>query len=215
VTIRKEKLYTINLSLKIFNDVEMNNDIQIIEKPDWVSWDDIHELLWNAHAENRKNGVFMRYPTLSGEEIRQRVEGIGKMFCAFVDGKMVGTGAIVAKSFKLWFTKESEVFGYQCFAAVLPEFTGKGIYKLLNLYREQESRRMGINRLMFDTHEGNIHILNILKKNGYKFVDYKFYKNHYNIVMVKWLDGCPYGGFRLWYEFTKRKLKEMKKRGFK
>jgi len=191
------------------------NNIQILEKPDWVSWDDIHELLWNAHAENRKNGVFMRYPTLSGEEIRLRVEGTGKMFCAFVDGKMVGTGAIVAKSFKLWFTKKSEVFGYQCFAAVLPEYTGKGIYKLLNLYREQECRRMEINRLMFDTHKGNIHIQKILKKNGYKFVDYKFYKNHYNIVMVKWLDGCPYSRFRLWYEFNKRKLKEVKKKVFK
>ena len=34
-----------------------------MEKPDWVSWETIHDVLWEAHAENRKNGVFMRYPS--------------------------------------------------------------------------------------------------------------------------------------------------------
>lgn len=193
----------------------MNNNIQIVEKPDWVSWEDIHNVLWKAHSENRKNGIFMRYASLTGEEIRQRVEGKGKLFCAITNGKVVGTGAAFEKNVKLWFTKGRKPVCYQCFASVLPEFMGKGIYKQLVLCRERYCREIGLNRMMFDTHERNKHTINILKKNGYKFVDYRFYKDHYNIVMVKWLDGCPYSDFRLKYEFVLIKLKLQINRIFK
>lgn len=190
----------------------MCESIQIIEKPDWISWDEIHNVLWNAHAENRKKGVVMRFPSLPGDEIRKFIEGRGKLFCAIADGKVVGTGAIVIKKVWLWFTKYPEEFCYLYFASVLPEYMGKGIYKQINVHREQVCREMGINRLLFDTHEKNTHIQNVLKKNGFKPVDYKFYLDHYNIVMIKWLDGCPYSEHRLKYEFFKRKLKVKTKR---
>lgn len=31
-------------------------EIIIQEKPDWVEWDDIHDILYNAHKENRDKG---------------------------------------------------------------------------------------------------------------------------------------------------------------
>ena len=37
----------------------MNNDIQIVEKPDWISWDDIKKCLFDAHAINREKGINM------------------------------------------------------------------------------------------------------------------------------------------------------------
>ena len=55
--------------------------------------------------------------------------------------------------------------------------------------------------------EDSLYALITAKKAGYKFVDYKYYKNHYNVVMVKWLNGCPYSEFRCKIEFHKRKLK--------
>ena len=73
----------------------MDSGIQIMEKPDWVSWETIHDVLWEAHAENRKNGVFMRYPSLSGEEIKRRIDDNGKMFVAIEDGKVIGSAALV------------------------------------------------------------------------------------------------------------------------
>jgi GNAT superfamily N-acetyltransferase len=190
----------------------MQDSIQIIEKPDWVTWDEIHNILWKAHAENRENGIVMRYASLSGEEIRQRIEDRGKLFCAIVNNKVVGTGALVVRHYFLWFTKGYEPFGYMCFASVLPEYTGKGIYKYLILKREQFCREKGINRMMFDTHERNIHTRKILEKNNFKPVNYSFYKDHYNLVMVKWLDGCPYSDYRLKFEFTKIKIKAKVKR---
>lgn len=179
---------------------------QIIEKPESISWEDIHNLLWKAHAENRDKGITMLYPSLSGEEIRQRIEGKGKMFCAIANGKLVGTAAIVAQKVKFWFNKTPEIFAYQCFAAVLPEFEGTGIYKQLMLLREKESQIMGNNCLTFDTHVRNTHVISINKVYGYKPVDYKFYKDHYNVVMVKWINGCPYSNVRCKYEFLKRYL---------
>lgn len=42
--------------------------IEIVEKPEWVSWDDIHDVVWKAHENNRKKGVIMSYPSLPGEK---------------------------------------------------------------------------------------------------------------------------------------------------
>jgi hypothetical protein len=58
------------------------SSIQIIEKPEWVSWDEIHEVVWEAHANNREKGIIMSYPSLSGEEIKNMIGDHGKMFLA-------------------------------------------------------------------------------------------------------------------------------------
>lgn len=184
----------------------MESNIQIIEKPNWISWDDIHNALWLAHAQNREQGMLMRYASLSGEEIRERVEGKGKMFCAIKDGRLVGTAAIVTKKAKMWFDKVPTVYAYLCFACVLPECAGQGVYKQLYIEREREREKMGLRHVMFDTHENNHRMLEINKKNGFNPVNYKFYKDHFNIVMVNWPEGCPYSNMRMRFEFAKRKL---------
>ena len=56
----------------------MENSIQIIEKPDWVSWDEIREVLWESHAENREQGIVNTYPLLPGDELRRFVGEKGK-----------------------------------------------------------------------------------------------------------------------------------------
>ena len=177
--------------------------IQIEEKPEWVSWDEIHNVLWTAHSDNRDKGVVMRYPSLSGDEIRLKIEGNGKMLVAIEDNKVVGTAAIVKKAASFWCGKGN--FAYICFASVLPEYNGKGIYKALDLKREELARSMGLYRMLGDTHENNTHRLTIAKKAGYRFVDYKLYGDHYNVVMVKWLEGCPYSSLRCSAYFFLRK----------
>ena len=52
--------------------------IQVIEKPDWVSWEVIHQVLWNAHEENRQKGIMMQLPSLSAEELHKYI-GEGKI----------------------------------------------------------------------------------------------------------------------------------------
>ena len=97
----------------------MDSEIQVTEKPDWVSWDEIHEVLWKAHEQNRKKGVIMSYPSLSGEEIRNKIGDHGKMFVAIEGEKVIGTLALINKVGKQWYN--SGQYGYMCFGAVLPE----------------------------------------------------------------------------------------------
>lgn len=181
----------------------MDSSIQIIEKPDWVSWDEIHDVIWKAHAHNRKNGMRMSYPSLPGEKIKEKIDGQGKMFVALDNNKVVGTAAVKVKRANLWCGGGD--YAYCCFAAVLPEFNGMGIYKQLGLIREDSARSMGLNRMMFDTHEKNERVLSINQRNGYKPVDISIWKDHYNIVMVKWLDGSPYSDLYCKMQFVLHK----------
>ena len=168
----------------------MHNDIQIVEKPEWVSWDDIHNLLWQAHSINRSKGIKMAYPSLPGEKIREKVEGHGKMFVAIDGGRVVGSAAVIIKRASLWCGKQE--YGYCCFSAVLPEYAGNGIYKQFVFLQEKEAATMGLGMMMFDSHENNSRVLDVNRKNGYKAVDISIWKEHYNVVRVKWLNGCPY-----------------------
>ena len=179
--------------------------VQVIEKPEWVSWDEIHEVIWKAHEANRQQGINMRFPSLPGEEIRKRVEGNGKMFVALDGKKVVGTAAIRTKKMDLWCGKGE--YAYLCFASVLPEYSGQGIYRQLYIYIERESTKNGLSRVMFDTHEKNTRMTEINLKHGYKKVSYKRYDDHYNIIFVKWLDGCPYSDSRCSVGFTIQKLR--------
>ena len=175
-----------------------NSKIQIIEKPEWISWDDIHEIIWAAHAENRGKGIFMKYPTLPGHVIEEKMKE-GKMFVAIDDTKLVGTAGVIIKEKVSWYGNGT--FAYCLLDSVLPDYNGQGIYKQLSVKREELVKELGITRLLIDTHENNSHELDILRKNGYKSVDYKFYNDHYNVVLVKWLDGCPYADSYIKWQF--------------
>lgn len=172
----------------------MISDIQIIEKPDWISWDEIHEVLWKAHEQNRQKGIIMSYPSLTGEEIRVKIGENGKIFLAIDGNQVVGTLALIMRIGKLWY--DSGEYGYLCFGAVLPEYSGKGIYRLLYQHAECTAKQMGLQVLTKDTNEKNARMLKITKQEGYHFVQLKAYKDHFNIVCAKWSGECPYS---LWY----------------
>lgn len=183
-----------------------------MEKPEWVSWDEIHEVLWKAHAENREKGMNMNLPALPAEQIREKIdEGKGKMFVALDGRKVVATAAVMVKSLYLWCGKGE--YAYFCFASILHEYRGYGLYKQLYIYIEREAVKRGLRRILFDTHEYNKHILAINAKYGFKAVRYFYVKknDHFNVMMVKWLDGCPYSDFYRKWMFLLSKLKAMAK----
>lgn len=179
-------------------------DIQIIEKPDWVSWDEIKQCLMNAHAENRSKGIVMRKPSLPASEIEKEIGDAGIMLVALDGPKVVGTAALLIKEKNTWYN--IGICGYLCFAAILPAYNGKGIYKRLCEKREEIAKKKGIDRLFFDTHHKNQHVISINKSQGFKCVDVKMLRDHWNVVMFKWLNGCPYSDTRCWVEFSGRKI---------
>ena len=183
-----------------------DSKIQIIEKPDWVSWDDIHDVVWRAHAQNREKGIIMSYPSLAGDEIKKKLENNGKMFIALDGQKVVGTLALIIKKGKNWYNKGS--YGYLCFGAVLPDYSGKGIYRSMYKVAETSALNLGIRVITRDTNENNARMLKISKQEGYHFVECKAYKDHFNIVRAKWLEGCPYPSWYIKLKFHLSKFKQ-------
>lgn len=191
----------------------MASSIRIIEKPDWISWDEIHQVIWDSHAQNRKNGIVMRYPSLPGDKIRDKIGEQGIMLVALTeDDRLVGTAAFFPKAIRTWFGKYT--YAYCCFAAVLPAFSGRGIYKALCARQEELARDMGIDKMYFDTHEKNKRMIKNAAKAGYRHVDLQFYSDHFNVAMVKWLTGCPYPDLKCRIEYHSKALKVRIKNSF-
>ena len=178
----------------MINTMAIGSDKIIIqEKPDWVSWDTIHDVLWTAHASNREKGIYMSYPALPGDQIREMLEGRGKMFVALYEGKVIGTAAIIKKYYSFWCGKGD--YAYLCLGSVLPEYNGCGVYKKLCAIRAKVANDMGLKRFILETHEHNSKIIKMKEKVGYFPINLKVGKEQYYIVLVKWIDNPPYSRF--------------------
>ena len=185
------------------------SSIEIIEKPEWVSWEDIQECLFKSHAVNRSKGIFMTHYLWSAERIQESLGKNGKMLVALDGDKLVGTAAIGVKRGKTWFVNGQ--YAYMCFAGVLPEYAGLGIYKGLTKKREELAKTMGFNVLLLDTHSNNKRIQTIAKKNGYQLV--RFFraksKDHYSVVMVKWVDKSPFPRYYCYWRYLISKIRTL------
>ena len=171
----------------------MDSSIQIIEKPDWVSWDEIREVLWVSHAENRDRGIVNTYYSRPSDEIRKFVGDKGKMFVALDGKKVVATGAILIKNKRRWFAKED--YAYACLGAILPEYRRHGIYFPFERLTEAYAKTFS-SLLVTDMHENNVKIQKLRLREGFQYVAYKVCKDHCNVIMAKWFNECSYP---IWY----------------
>lgn len=168
------------------------DDIKIMEKPEWVSWDNIHQILVEAHAENIAKGMTMRTVNLTGEELKERL-GRGKCFVAIDSaGKVVGTASVSISEIDTWYYKG--VAGKLMLAAIIPSYQGRGIYSMLQDCRYEYARESGAGILLMDTAEHNKKMQNVLAAKGFRYVSAfaSQYSKHYSVVMAKWMDACPY-----------------------
>lgn len=180
--------------------------IEVIEKPNSISWDQIKDCLVSAHSVNVEKDIRMRYPTLPSDEIRGKIENNkGKMFVVLDGNTVVGVAGFQIKKGGVWYSKSEYI--YQCFAGVRPEYAGLGIYKKLNMRRIQEAENLGYSLVVFDTHVDNKRKIEIDQKNGYYKVDYKRYGDHFNVVMAKWLNDCPFSKFKIMVMYQIKKTK--------
>lgn len=186
-------------------------EFKIIEKPDWVSWEDIHVLLRKAHEQHIAHGMVMRTANLNGEELKERV-GDGQCFVV-IDSRnnLIATGAVKIKAVNTWYAKEK--VGYLLLGAILPEYEGRGIFMPLHQTLVDYARAKNINVVTMDTAEDNKRMQEVLTKDGFRYVSCfsSKYSKHYSIVMAKWLDGCPfserYCKWKFWLQKTKMKLR--------
>ena len=177
-------------------------EIAVIERPDNVSWEDISRTLRRAHEDNVKKGIVLPYPHLPPEEIEAKTEGRGgKMFVALDEGKVVATGAVAIIEKDLWCGNGK--YAYCFLASVLPEYAGQGLYRKIVAAQEDYAKANGVFRMMFDTDERNTRMLEISIKNGYRRVTYRVKEGRNSVLLVKWLNGCPYSKLQCYWKFIR------------
>lgn len=193
------------------------SEIQFMEKPDWVSWEEIKECLIAGHKFNKKKGFNMHNPTLSPKEIADYLRG-AYCFIALDGDKVVGTCSMKTFVSKQWWAKGKQV-AYTCLDAIIPGYKGTDVYFELNNLRNKYIQNLGIRYIQFETHEKNKLVQKINLKYGARFVRFCAFRglDYYSVVMVIWLDGCPFSEMYCDFRFKLSKFltKMVYKRGRK
>ena len=164
--------------------------VKIIEKPDWISWEEIRQCLIDSHAENRAKGINMTHYQWPAEKIKSFIGDDSVVLVALDDSKLVGVLALNTIEKKKWYVTGK--CGYVGFGAVLHEYNGQGIFRKLYDTIEEKARKNGYDVLIRDTNEKNKRMLKISKKEGYRFVDYIVVRDHNSIMRAKWLNESPF-----------------------
>lgn len=167
-------------------------EIQYLEKPDWVSWDSVHECLVKAHAINEKKGFHMKNQDLDGEDIKRKLQD-GHCFVAMLGTKVIGVHGLSFIRVNHWWARET--VAYTCLDAILPEYIGTDVFFELQDLRMKYIKSSGVNIIQCNTAEQNEMVLKICQKKGYRKVRYSATgkgADYYSIIMAKWLNGCPF-----------------------
>lgn len=178
------------------------NEIRIMPKPDWVSWNDIHELLFAAHSKNRDKGITMYNAIMSGEELKKKV-GDGLCVVALDGEKLVGLTAVDLTPKKRWYAKGKKV-AHRMLSAILPSYQGIGIREDMDEYIWDWIKNSDVDVVWGGTAENNTVVRKISHKNGFVDVDYITSKkaDYYSVVFVRWLKGCPYPAWYCRFRFN-------------
>lgn len=167
-------------------------EIIVCPKPDYVSWDEIHNVLFAAHEKNRKNGMTFKSGLLSGKELENKLQN-GQCFVALEDGKVVGTQSVTLERKEKWYAKDC-VLAHSMLSGILPSYQGCGIREDLNEAVDQWIDQSGADMIWAGTAEDNKIVRKLVRKRGYIDVDYIASKgtNYYSVIFVKWLKENPF-----------------------
>lgn len=182
-------------------------EIKVMPKPDWVSWDDIHKLLMAAHKRNIEKGMTMNTTTMSGEDLKKHLGDEGRCFVAFCGDQLVGTTSVSISVGKKWFDK-GKIVSKGAMSAILPKFQGMGILEEMNELRDAYIVEKGVQVMEGDTPEENMVVRKFVERNGFKEVRYfpASQQNHFSVYFVKWLEGCPFSDKYIKRYFTISKI---------
>lgn len=194
------------------------SEILFMEKPDWVSWDNICKCIHASHQTNKKWGFEMLNSRITASELSERLKD-GKCFVAIDNQTVVGTVSLkIQKNSKKWWAKD--ILSYHCYDAILPNYRGTDVYLGLKKMRDSYDKDMGIKMIQCNTAEHNKTIIKINEKMGYKLIRFTPTMkgaNYYSVTMVKWIEDCPFPNWFLKFMFYLSKVvsKTLWKPGYK
>ena len=183
------------------------NEIRIMPKPDWISWDEIQNCIYIAQQTNVKKGFDMIFGHYTGEELKNEI-GDGYCFVALdQNNKVVGTLSLIVSSIKLWWHKGQA--GLHCYEGILPEYRGSDVYFGLHDIIEEKEKKLGLKVIWATTAEQNKVIINLANKTGWKKVQFAALPKrgkYFSVMLAKWVDGCPHSDtcIRFMYKLSER-----------
>ena len=171
---------------------EKNTELKFMLKPDWVSWESVKDCLVSAHEYNRKRGFNMYHSTLSAQKLADYLKD-GYCFVALNGDKVVATCSLKVLTSQNWWAKGKRI-AYTCLDGTAAKYKGTEAYFGLRELRNNHIKELGLRIMQFDTHEENLLVQKLNLKRKFKYVRYCAFPmtDYYSVVMVKWLDGCPY-----------------------
>lgn len=177
----------------------------MIEKPRDVSFEEIRNVLQQAHSVNFQKGIIMHTTELNAQELEKYLGDEGKCYIALDGNKIVGTGSLRIREKYEWFVQGRYVD--EILVGILPEYSGKHIYSALYNAIELYAKENNYSTILFNTASKNRRKQRAGLKKGFKYVSYFVAEDndHYSVVMAKWLDGRKVNRFRLWYLYNRRK----------
>ena len=167
-------------------------EIEYMEKPDWVSWEEVLACLHDAHKVNKIKGFIMSGYDMTVEKFKNTL-GDGQCFVALDGNRVVGVVAVRFLKSRRWCSFRKKV-AYTCLDGILRAYQGTDVFPSLNSLRNKCIRESGVEIVEFNTAEQNKTVIQYSLKQGAKIVQYAHMaeEGYHPIVMMKWLNGCPY-----------------------
>lgn len=182
-------------------------EIRIVQKPDWISWDEIQKCIYESQQTNTKKGFDMLFGHSTGQQLQDK---IGEGYCYVAlneDNKVVGTISLKVETLNFWWHKGKA--GLQCYEGILPQYRGSEVYFDLHDTLEKKEKELDLKVIWATTAEQNAVVIKLQKKLGWKIVQYSSMPKkgpYFSVFMVKWVDECPYSDryINLMYSISKK-----------
>ena len=174
------------------------DEIRIIPKPDWLSWDEIQECIHAAQLTNNKRGFDMLFGHSTGEKLKESLKEGYCLVALNENNKVVGTLSLKIYDIKFWWHKGKA--GLQCYEGILPEYRGSEVYFELHEKLDEIEDELGLNVIWATTSEFNEVVKKLQNKQGWKIVQCIASPrngDYFSVVMVKWKSKCPFTDRRI------------------
>lgn len=194
------------------------SEIKYIEKPDWISWDEIHDCIYKSHEVNRKKGLNMTSQNMTGLQLKEKLKN-GYCFVALKNNIVIGTVSLLFINSKHWWWTRKTV-AYTLLDAILPEYRGTDVFFGLEKIRNKYINDSGVRIRQCNTAEQNKTVIKLCKRAGYKIVQYSATAKgatHYSVIMALWEDGCPWPDWlvNFMFKLSKFTIRAIWKPGYK
>ncbi|MFO7869376.1 MAG: GNAT family N-acetyltransferase [Bacteroidales bacterium] len=185
------------------------SNVIIISKPDFISWEEITQLLNSAFRQRAEKGMHYVAANQSVEDTIRRVDG-DICLVALINNKLVGTVTLhiknVQRNNKKWFYESS--YGYLTQLAVNPQYMSSGIGRKLQNECIQLCYKNKVDAMFVDTSVHAKDLVDWYQRLGAQKVEYISYSktNYYSVRFRTRVMGKKFNNTYVFFKYIVSKL---------